>query len=238
MNIAASEMGPVVNPFALPYVNLDDKTDLPSNPGLYFVIDGKTLLYIGRSKDLNQRWKSHHRYKQIKAIAKNPQIAFLDVDDEDLLWVERDVINRFKPVLNDTRVENNPSPKLTEDQMRRLEELKSERKGNLFDRKKRSQQESASGDEKQVPIDFEKMRSEQQKREDAAAKQKAVKELSAFDRLTIEELRNHAMQVQVEIERRYDSRFSELATELVTLTKSDPHEIKRFLDLVNKLITP
>jgi hypothetical protein len=98
-------IGPCLNPFTLPYVDLDDKTDLPSSPGLYFVIDGEALLYIGRSKDLNQRWKGHHRYKQIKATAKNPQIAFLDCDDETLLWVERDVINRFNPALNDTRVQ-------------------------------------------------------------------------------------------------------------------------------------
>jgi hypothetical protein len=103
-------IGPCLNPFTLPYVDLDDKTDLPSSPGLYFVIDGEALLYIGRSKDLNQRWKGHHRYKQIKATAKNPQIAFLDCDDETLLWVERDVINRFNPTLNDTPV-NKPYAK-------------------------------------------------------------------------------------------------------------------------------
>jgi len=97
-------VGLSVNPFTLPAVNLDDKTTLPSKPGLYFVIDGQRLLYIGRSKDLNQRWRNHHRHDQIKRLAHSPQIAYLDCDDASLLWTEREIINRFKPLLNDTSV--------------------------------------------------------------------------------------------------------------------------------------
>jgi len=101
-------IGACVDPFSLPCVDLDDKTALPRKPGLYFVIDGQRLLYIGRSKDLNQRWKGHHRYKQIKQMARFPQIAYLDCDDESLLWTEREIISRFKPLLNDTSVDRDP----------------------------------------------------------------------------------------------------------------------------------
>ena len=103
---ASSDLGFCVNPFTLPFVSLRDKRFLPSKPGLYFVIDGANLLYVGRSKDLNVRWKSHHRYKQVAAMTKNPMITFLDVEDEKLLWVERTLINRLKPLLNDTRVDD------------------------------------------------------------------------------------------------------------------------------------
>lgn len=191
-------IGFCVDPFTLPCVNLDDKTDLPSKPGLYFVIDGDTLLYIGRSKDLNRRWKSHHRYKQIKAMSRFPQIAFLDCDDESLLWTEREVIQRFAPLLNDTKVmEEEPVPmRLNEEQKRRLLE-------NLSN--------------PETP--------------------KKTGRMDRLDSMTLEELRQYAVKVQVEIQRRYDARFTSLAQELTEITRGDPHEIKRFVELVSSFLS-
>jgi hypothetical protein len=102
---SSTAVGFEIDPFMLPRVALDDKITLPSSPGIYFVIDGARLLYVGKSKDLKGRWRGHHRHKQIDAIADCPEIAFLEVAGESLLWVERDLINRFRPLLNDTKMD-------------------------------------------------------------------------------------------------------------------------------------
>jgi hypothetical protein len=106
----STAVGFEIDPLTLPRVALDDKITLPSSPGIYFVIDGARLLYVGKSKDLKGRWRGHHRHKQIDAIADYPEIAFLEVAGESLLWVERDLINRFRPLLNDTRMDAPKDP--------------------------------------------------------------------------------------------------------------------------------
>lgn len=106
-----NELGLSINPFMLPFVELDDHVLLPSKPGLYFVIDGDRILYIGKSQNLRIRWSAHHRYKQIKKIAKSPVITFLDVKSVDLLHVERHLIKRFNPMLNDEPVLKTGKPK-------------------------------------------------------------------------------------------------------------------------------
>lgn len=104
-----SDLGTVINPFQLPYVEFSEKTQLPEKSGLYFVIDGDQILYVGKTIHFKRRWAGHHRYAQIKAMAKNPVIAWLDVEDTRLLDAESELIARFKPKLNWTRVSQDNS---------------------------------------------------------------------------------------------------------------------------------
>lgn len=49
----------LVNPETLPSIPLAQKSKLPVCPGIYFAIDGEEkVLYIGCSKNINQRWSS------------------------------------------------------------------------------------------------------------------------------------------------------------------------------------
>lgn len=89
----------------LPSVTLKDKKLLPESSGIYFAIDSQgTIQYIGRSIDINQRWKAHHRSQQLKDIG-NIKIAYLLVSEESLLDViESALIEWFQPKLNFTAI--------------------------------------------------------------------------------------------------------------------------------------
>lgn len=88
---------------ALPSIPLEWKTSLPKCAGIYFALDeNEKVLYIGRSKNINQRWSSvgHHRYAQLSSIP-NIRIAWLEVNDASLLPdIEAALIEWFSPVLN------------------------------------------------------------------------------------------------------------------------------------------
>lgn len=99
----------------LPYRPMTDLADLPSIPAIYFAIEhGPTLLYIGQSRDLAERWrnggKGHHRAAQL--VKSNVWLCWYALDPTtskrqfDIL--ERSLIRRYQPTLNDTRIERQP----------------------------------------------------------------------------------------------------------------------------------
>lgn len=53
----------------LPSVYLLEKDRLPNCAAIYFVSDSKNqVLYIGRTVNLIERWKEHHRFNQLKRL--------------------------------------------------------------------------------------------------------------------------------------------------------------------------
>lgn len=89
-----------VNPLALPSLPLASRSGLPTCPAVYFALEGDRVLYIGRSVNLQQRWMTHRRYKQLKAIS-NVRIAWLECSDPSLLpEIEVALIEYFQPSLN------------------------------------------------------------------------------------------------------------------------------------------
>jgi hypothetical protein len=72
-----------IMPAALPSVPLDERGDLPMHAGIYFMLAGDTVLYIGRAGSLYRRWRVHHRLKQFNAHG-TCRIAWLYVDDPSL----------------------------------------------------------------------------------------------------------------------------------------------------------
>lgn len=89
-----------VNPLALPSVTLEDRRSLPSEPCIYFAIDGQgSVQYIGRSMNPRQRWVSHHRYQPLAAM-DGVRISYMAVDADLLPQVETALIEWFKPPLN------------------------------------------------------------------------------------------------------------------------------------------
>ncbi len=89
-----------INPLALPSLPLGERSQLPNLPAIYFVLNGESVLYIGRTVNLSQRWVSHHRYEEISQL-KLAKIAWLECSDPALLnEIEQALISYFLPPLN------------------------------------------------------------------------------------------------------------------------------------------
>lgn len=85
----------------LPWVPLDATSGFPEHPAIYFAIDSQnSVQYIGKSVNVRSRWKSHHRYEDLKQIG-GVRIAYLFVDTPELLIeIESALISWFQPPLN------------------------------------------------------------------------------------------------------------------------------------------
>lgn len=90
----------------LPSLCLTRRAELPEAPAIYFAIDSlDQIQYIGRSRNLKQRWASHHRQFELQAIG-GIRIAWLQCDDVSLLGeieasgIEKALIRWFEPPLN------------------------------------------------------------------------------------------------------------------------------------------
>lgn len=94
----------------LPYVDFFKKDQLPETAGIYFVVDknGK-VWYIGKAKNLKDRWVRHHRYDQIEKINKKSNIKLLwyscENNENNLTQLENYFIDAYHPALNQTKVE-------------------------------------------------------------------------------------------------------------------------------------
>ncbi|XZF65860.1 MAG: GIY-YIG nuclease family protein [Gloeotrichia echinulata DVL01] len=93
----------------LPSVYLLEKDRLPNCAAIYFVSDSKgQIIYIGRTVNLVERWKAHHRFNQLKRFnRKNPlNISWLicNPDIETLSNLENEFIKLYKPPLNWSKV--------------------------------------------------------------------------------------------------------------------------------------
>lgn len=90
--------------FTLPSVPFYDRSTLPSIAGLYFVVLPElgrrgTLLYIGQSQDIRQRWVNHHRANQMWVDYRIHWIGC--GDDAERLQTEAILIRDYRPPWND-----------------------------------------------------------------------------------------------------------------------------------------
>lgn len=82
-------------------MKLSNRANLPSIPAVYWVVsENGQNLYVGSTKNLNVRWKSHHRLKQLKAEGGDCFIHYKHIDISDLESQEKLYIDRLKPLLN------------------------------------------------------------------------------------------------------------------------------------------
>ncbi|MEL6939496.1 MAG: hypothetical protein AAFO84_09915 [Cyanobacteria bacterium J06598_1] len=87
----------------------DRKTDLPRTSGIYAVLNGDRIMYIGRSTNLQRRWSSgHHRYEQAARL-KNPRLAWTVVEKRALNSLENTFIHQYRPAWNGTKVQQTPA---------------------------------------------------------------------------------------------------------------------------------
>jgi excinuclease UvrABC nuclease subunit len=85
----------------LPRVEFSQKRMLPRISGVYFVLAGDSVLYIGATKNLHQRWNigGHH---QRKALIENgcTALAWVVTDPRGLKRREAALISEVRPPLN------------------------------------------------------------------------------------------------------------------------------------------
>ncbi|MCI0556306.1 MAG: GIY-YIG nuclease family protein [Anaerolineae bacterium] len=86
---------------SLSKVSLKQYKSLPACSGIYFALIGKNVLYIGKSTNINSRWKYHHRREELSKIG-DVEIAFLPIPKRLLEKKEKEFIDSYKPLLNNT----------------------------------------------------------------------------------------------------------------------------------------
>ncbi len=93
----------------LPSVYLLEKSRLPNCVAIYFVSNSKgQILYIGRTVNLVERWREHHRFNQLKRFNRKDRISIswmvCSKDINALANLENELIQLYKPPLNWTKV--------------------------------------------------------------------------------------------------------------------------------------
>jgi len=93
----------------LPSVHLLEKDRLPNCAAIYFVCDSKgQVFYIGRTVNLIERWREHHRFNQLKRLNKKDKLSIswmaCSSDTKIISSLECEFINKYKPLLNWTKV--------------------------------------------------------------------------------------------------------------------------------------
>jgi excinuclease UvrABC nuclease subunit len=125
-----------INLSELPSVYLLDKDHLPHCAAIYFVSDSKgQVIYIGRTVNLVERWKAHHRFNQLKRFnRKNTlNISWLacNHDIQTLSNLENEFIKLYKPPLNWSKVVV-PIRKITPDETALQQSLQQLAKFNVM----------------------------------------------------------------------------------------------------------
>lgn len=90
----------------LPSLLLVERAQLPKESGIYFVLEGALVRYVGRTNCLRQRWAAHHRFESYHR-QEGLRIAWLTVSDTTLLpLIEDACIAFFHPRDNNTVIQH------------------------------------------------------------------------------------------------------------------------------------
>jgi len=97
-----------VNPFLLPSVPVEKRSDLPDIAAIYFALSetGK-VLYVGKAPYLRKRWISYHH--QLASLETFPYVritwlAVGHIAPHRFLALEGRFIDRFAPMLKEAKV--------------------------------------------------------------------------------------------------------------------------------------
>ena len=88
----------------LPSLAFEHRQDLDPIPALYFVLnEQREVVYIGQTANLRERWRSHHRARQM--AAGGYRIHWRQIADEDeRLSLEKEAITYLRPLWNRTEI--------------------------------------------------------------------------------------------------------------------------------------
>jgi excinuclease UvrABC nuclease subunit len=97
----------MINPFRFNHLSYREKYLLPEESGIYYVLNLKThnILYIGRAKNIRNRWTSHHREVDVSCLVKAfgdyfIRIAWEPRPAQELGKAESRRIKMFNPPFN------------------------------------------------------------------------------------------------------------------------------------------
>lgn len=90
----------------LPSLDFQHRQGLPLVSALYFVLDDQlNVMYIGQTANLHDRWRSHHRARQMRANVH--RIYWVEIpDDARRADAETRAIAHFGPIWNRSEVVN------------------------------------------------------------------------------------------------------------------------------------
>lgn len=93
----------------LPAIKLSEKSNLPNCAAIYFVSNNQgQVIYVGRTVNLVERWREHHRYNQLKRLNRKTPITIrwmtCSNDVKTLTELENEFIKLYKPPLNWSKV--------------------------------------------------------------------------------------------------------------------------------------
>jgi hypothetical protein len=103
----------------LPSVHFIDRSLLPNESGIYFVIyeaQKQRLAYLGKAESLRLRWAGHHREPELSlltCLGIAVDIAWVEIERENLNEAENFLIEVFRPPLNDIHTLENRRQRFT-----------------------------------------------------------------------------------------------------------------------------
>lgn len=92
---------------SLPSLVLAERKQLPNCAACYLVLEGETVVYVGRSANLRLRWRNYHqKLRHLKNRGTKIKIAWLECSEPSLLpAIEKALIGYFQPELNGRKVD-------------------------------------------------------------------------------------------------------------------------------------
>ncbi len=90
--------------FSLPHCSVAQLSHLPRCAGIYYVTAFGLIFYIGKAKNLRQRWQQHHRLAQFRLLAPFGRLHYQTLPAADVAVAEKRAIARYRPYWNNQRV--------------------------------------------------------------------------------------------------------------------------------------
>jgi hypothetical protein len=89
--------------FWLPSKPVAKLKELPQEAGVYYITAIWVVLYVGKAKNLRNRWKAaHHRYQQFKLLYPFGRLHYKVLTINQIHSYEKAEIIRFRPAWNGT----------------------------------------------------------------------------------------------------------------------------------------
>lgn len=89
--------------FWLPSTTVERLKELPATAGVYYITALWIVLYVGKAKNLRNRWRTdHHRYQQFKLLHPFGRLHYRVLALNQIGSYEKSQIARFQPAWNGT----------------------------------------------------------------------------------------------------------------------------------------
>jgi len=89
--------------FRLPSKPVAKLKELPQDAGVYYITALWIVLYVGKTKNLRNRWKKdHHRYQQFKLLYPFGRLHYKTLTASQITSYEKSEIAKFRPAWNGT----------------------------------------------------------------------------------------------------------------------------------------